>query len=85
MQCPECHVELNQIDEYGYFCAHQSGEKLGDIFQCPNINGFESEKTARKYNPEFEGDWREILCESTVHNGHFYTDKSGNLKEGYPC
>ena len=84
MKCPECRAELNQIDEYGYFCAHQSGEKLGDIFQCPNFEGFVSEEEAREYNPEFE-DWEDIVCESAVHNGYFHTDKLGNLKEGYPC
>ena len=34
--CPECEEELEQIDSYGYFAAHQSGRKIGEIFKCLN-------------------------------------------------
>lgn len=36
MECPECGAELEWQDVYGYFAAHQSGEKVGDIYKCPN-------------------------------------------------
>ena len=29
-------------------------------------------------------DWQEIVCDSESFNGHFYTDRNGNLHEGYP-
>lgn len=28
--------------------------------------------------------WEEIVCESEVFNGNFYTDSNENLHEGYP-
>ena len=85
MECPECGAELNQVDSWGLFATHQSGEKFGDIFLCPNREGFDSEEEAREHSPDAEGDWEEIVCLSAVHNGYFYTDKSGTLHEGYPC
>jgi len=31
--------------------------------------------------------WDEVTCNSSMHfvSGSFYTDQSGDLKEGYPC
>ena len=84
MECPECSAELIHHDSYGLFTARQSGEKFGDIFKCPNCEGFETEEEAREYDPDCNGDWEEIMCRSIFGNGCFYTDKAGNLHEGYP-
>jgi hypothetical protein len=87
MKCIYCGAELEKEDEYGYFCRHQSNEKLGDIFRCPNHEGFQTEADAREYNEEFLEDWEEACCESSCHSvsGCFYTDKYGELYKGYPC
>lgn len=69
VECPICGAELVWEDQYGYFCAHQSGEKLGDIFRCPN--GVAQDGTC------------ESECFSVA--GSLYTTKSGELREGYPC
>jgi hypothetical protein len=79
IKCPYCGAELKCIDYYGkkkyadhYYIYPQSWiEKTGDIFQCPNSGGFEEDDTE--------------CCESEMFNGYFYTDISGNLREGYPC
>jgi hypothetical protein len=78
MECPYCGAELNCIDYYGktkyadhYYIYPQSWiEKEGDIFKCPNSDGFED---------------CEECCDSNMFNGHFYTDRNDNLHEGYPC
>jgi len=89
MECTYCEAELEKEDEYGFFCAHQSGEKMGDILRCPNHEGFETETEAREYDTEFpkDQDWKEICCDSACHHvsGSFYTDEFGKLLEGYPC
>jgi len=85
VECTSCGHELVHYDSYGLFASHQSGEKFGDIYRCPNEEGFETEAEAREYEPEHEGDWDEIVCLSSTHNGSFYTDKGGTLYEGYPC
>lgn len=85
MECPECGAELVHIDSYGLFAGYQSGEKFGDIFKCPNIEGFETEAEAIEYDPNWDGAWEDICCWSGCYNGYFYTDRAGNLHEGYPC
>lgn len=73
-------------------------QKLGDIYSCGNSPGFESKEDVMEYiNAKSERDleryikdngfetWEEIVCESEVFNGNFYTDSSDNLHEGYPC
>ena len=87
MECPYCGEELLHHDSYGLFFTHQSGKKFGDIFKCPNADGFYYEGTAREYDPDFVGNWEEIVCDSAAHSapGSFYTDKGGNLHNGYPC
>lgn len=69
MNCPICGAELEYHDQYGYLLAHQSGEVLGEIYKCPN--GAEQDGT----------------CDSESFHvaGAFYTDRQGNLNEGYPC
>lgn len=87
MDCPYCGMGLSHHDSYGFFASHQTGEKIGDIFKCPNAEGFEDENCAREHDPDFTENWEELVCQSAVHyvSGSFYTDKLGNLQEGYPC
>ena len=92
MECPYCNAELINTDWYGrkingeHYWIPSHWEKEGDIFRCPNSEGFEEKEEAREYDPNFEGeDWEEISCESFCHNGSFYTDSSGDLSEGHPC
>jgi hypothetical protein len=95
MECPFCNAELEDNGPWGYLASHQSGEVLGYIFKCPNAEGFDDEESAMEYL--FESDetleslglssWEELTCPSSMHNvsGSFYTDKQGELHEGYPC
>jgi hypothetical protein len=93
MECTYCEVELEQKDSYGnheYICHGDINGKSGDIFRCPNHEGFENKELAIEYaeanNIEYN-DWEEIVCDSACHSvsGSFYTDRQGNLYEGYPC
>jgi len=81
--CPHCNAELRHEDTY---FRNFMRERLGDIYRCPNHEGFPSEEEAREFDPETT-DWTEIVCHSAVHHvsGSFYTDKQDNLHEGYPC
>lgn len=90
MECLYCGSEL--VYEDTYFRGRPSdGHKLGEIYRCPNHEGFSDEEEARQYDEEGEQlrpeDWEEIACESAVHSvsGSFYTDLQGNLYHGYPC
>lgn len=96
MECTYCGADLIWTDYYGRICAHQDGKKLGDIFKCPNHEGFDSEEEAKKYEQQYHTmnnaqdanfNWREIVCDSSCHHvsGSFYTDEAGGLHEGYPC
>lgn len=85
--CPECNAELNQEDSY---FRNFMREKLGDIYRCPNHQGFATEDEARAYAATAdikEDDWTEISCGSSVHHvsGSFHTDTSDTLYPGYPC
>ena len=102
MECPYCGTELICEDSYGnhdYICHGDIIGKRGDIYSCPNHEGFKTREEALVYieitDSELETylaensyeDWEEISCDSAVHNvsGSFYTDLSGCLYEGYPC
>jgi len=102
MECTYCGAELEYEDSYGnrdYIIYGNNNGKSGDIYRCPNHEGFETNEEALNYlkitedelgqylkDNGFE-DWEEIVCDSSTHNvsGSFYTDKQGNLYEGYPC
>ena len=90
MECPYCEAELIYHDYYGKrdYNTLSGIRRTGDIFKCPNHDGFDIEEEAREYasfdDIEYD-DWEEIVCNSATFNGYFYTDKSGNLREGYPC
>jgi hypothetical protein len=95
MNCTFCGSEMDYNGPYGRFAAHQDGKKIGDIYKCPNAEGFQSEDEALEYlqssgqTLEENGwaSWEEIVCWSSVHHvsGSFYTDEGGDLHEGYPC
>jgi hypothetical protein len=98
MECPYCGAELIWHDYYGkmkyadhYYLYPQSWiEKEGDIYKCPNFEGFEDKREAKQYQDEHlnecEGmDLDEVVCGSYIFNGYFYTDERDNLHEGYPC
>ena len=89
MECPECGAELCHYDDYGYFAPHQSGEKIGQIFKCPNFEGFEDAEELKRYrakHPELDTVKDEdIICESAINNGRYFTRKNGDLVEGFPC
>lgn len=93
MECPHCGAELELEDSYGnreYICYGNEKGKSGDIYRCPNHEGFANKEEAIAYaeknNIEYE-EWEEIRCDSSMHNvsGSFYTNKQGDLHEGYPC
>lgn len=93
MECPYCGCELEWEDSYGnnnYIIYGDENGKSGDIYRCPNHEGFETKEEAIEYaaenNIEYDT-WVDIVCDSSCHNvsGSFYTDKQGNLYEGYPC
>lgn len=96
MECPYCDAELVYHDYYGKRDHNTlSGiRRTGDIFKCPNHEGFDTQEEAEEYalNAGYatgedlnkEG-WEEIVCDSAIFNGCFYTDANDNLREGYPC
>lgn len=96
MNCPCCNAELIHEDIYGkYLSDPQHREIYGDIYRCPNHEGFSDEESAMEYlesigetleSLKYE-DWTEVVCESSIHHvsGSFYTDINGNLFSGYPC
>lgn len=94
MECTYCNAELIYNCEWGLLAAHQSGEVFGEIYQCPNSDGFDTLDESKEYcecllqeGHKFGSKHRaeEVVCESGIHNGHFYTDRNGDLNEGYPC
>lgn len=98
MDCPYCGAELVWDD---YWMRGVGGNKEGDIYRCPNSEGFDSYEDAEDYAinmcecdtlEELLGKeglecWENITCGSSMFSvcGSFYTDKSGELFEGYPC
>lgn len=95
MECPYCDSGLIDEGEYGFIARHQSGEVLGRIYRCPNHEGFIDEQEAVDYLFRSDTtmselgitDPNDICCDSCAHHvsGSFYTDKNGNLHNGYPC
>jgi hypothetical protein len=88
---PGRNVNGSQPYPIGYYSEPSSNYKvLGEIFRCPNANGFEDESEAIEYakNNDIEySEVSEIVCESNCHHvcGSFYTDEDGNLHNGFPC
>lgn len=76
----------------GYYSEPSSNFKvLGEIYKCPNYQGFDDAEDAKRYRDsdncsnKTEMDDQELTCDSYMFNGNFYTDEQGNLHEGYPC
>ena len=100
MECTYCESELTYEGPYGKgnLAAQEKygygWEKHGDIYRCPNSDGFNSKEEADAYLKEIGEtlnslgleSWEELVCDSATHNvsGSFYTNND-NLKEGYPC
>jgi hypothetical protein len=84
--CPICGAPLTHEDSYGRIRGGFMEEKRGDIYRCPNHQGFPTPEAALAYEPS-AANWEEVVCDSAVHHvsGSFYTDQSGRLHEGYPC
>ena len=70
MECPYCEQELNWHDYYGK-------KKYADHYYIYPQSWIEKEGDIYKCENE--------ECESGCFNYLFYTDKRGNLHEGYPC
>lgn len=102
MECPYCGKELEWEDSYGnkdYIIYGDEKGKSGDIYRCPNHEGFDSLEDVLEYIDGNENDleeyckdhgilgWDEVTCESCCNSvsGSFYTDKQDNLYDGYPC
>jgi len=98
MECPYCNSELEHTDSFGnsnYILRGDQNGKSGDIFKCPNHEGFEDENEAKNYLEKekvsiedlgFES-LSDVVCQSSEHyvSGSFYTDRQENLHNGYPC
>lgn len=94
MECPICGAELEHVDSYGFLAAHQSGVVLGEIYRCPNHEGFSSFEEAEQYIFDNKIDmdeygfetWMVVVCDSSCNSvsGYFYTSYN-ELREGYPC
>ena len=87
MKCPYCHAELEQEDQY-FKGLGDDRQKLGNIYRCPNAEGFKTKEEAQAYDPEVEdGSWEDVVCNSNMHHvcGSFYDDNQGVLYGGYPC
>jgi len=102
MECPYCGAELIQIDVYGtgrheyYYGTAANGihypstwKQLGEIYKCPNREGFDDLDEAKSYQETEEDptdlELEDVVCCSNAFNGYFYTDEQCNLMEGYPC
>ncbi|CAH9014760.1 conserved hypothetical protein [Vibrio phage 501E54-1] len=95
-ECIYCGAELEHHDTWGIGAYWQRENKPeGEVYRCPNHEGFEDCESAVNWyigyydeHPDQQlEDWTQISCESITHHvsGMFYTDRSGDLKEGYPC
>ena len=99
-ECPYCSAELICEDTWGignfttyegeiYRCPnHEQFETPEDAFTYWD----ENVKNVHSDWEGFQDGWKEDLwdtfgCDSGCHHvsGSFYTDRSGDLKEGYPC
>lgn len=96
-ECVYCGSELVYEDTWGVVPYwKQDNKSEGDIFRCPNHEGFEDKdeainylKQQGQYDEFFLSNftWEDVVCESNCHyvSGMFYTDRNEDLHEGYPC
>ena len=97
MNCPYCNAELMHEDSFGtldFINGRDRNGKRGDIYKCPNSNGFESEYDCKYYLKEIDEtleslgyeSYEDVICENQHGNGFYYTyENSDFLREGYPC
>ena len=97
MECPNCGCELHFSSSFGnrdYIVYGDQSGKVGEIFECPNHDGFEDDPNEAQKYLEKRGETleslgltsiEEVVCENGQGGRHYYTDKSGYLHEGYPC
>lgn len=86
--CPHCGASLVYEDSYGRIRGGYMEVKRGEIYRCPNHQGFSSPEEALAYEPSTPAEqWEEVVCGSAVHHvsGSYYTDEADRLHEGYPC
>ena len=84
MECTYCGAELNHEDSYGnheYICHGDTIGKSGDIYRCPNHEGFETKEDAIEYALKSDicyENWEDIVCDSAMHNasGSFYCNSA---------
>lgn len=84
-ECPYCGADLVYEDTYGQGVYwKQDNKPTGDIYRCPNHEGFPDEESAYEYwdssikgvHSDWEGfedgwnesRWEEVSCESNTHN-----------------
>lgn len=95
-ECEYCGVELTSVDSWGIGYWYRDGNPEGEILQCPNHEGFDTEEEARTYLTSVDAldsfwekhfDCEDVMCESNCHSvsGMYYTDRNGELHQGYPC
>lgn len=85
---PGGYVNGSSPHPIGYYSPPTSNyEVLGEIFKCPNYEGFADTGEAEEYkkSTNSEEPVEDISCESSIFSGNYYTDKQENLHEGYPC
>lgn len=97
MNCPYCGEELIQEDSFGileYIRGNDKNGKRGDIYFCPNREGFTDKESADEYlksiDETYESigitDFDELKCENSKGNGFYYCYvNSDEIREGYPC
>lgn len=87
MECTYCGSELGCVDFYGKGLGSDF-RKEGDIYKCVNWEGFETKEEAEKYaldNDISYKNWEDLVCDSEAFSGFYYTDRNGDIYEGYPC
>lgn len=89
MYCPYCGAKLEHNDVYGSGRPKSTWVKTGDIYVCPNREGFDNIDDATMYlikNNNTEESTEDVVCDSAMFDGFFYVVGNTNvLKEGYPC
>ena len=77
-ECIYCGAELQYEDTWGVGAYwQQDNNPEGEIYRCPNHDGFEEEqevvdylKQENQYDAFFTKhfSWDEVMCESNIHN-----------------
>jgi hypothetical protein len=85
MECPYCGSELDQIDTY-WRGIPGKGKFLGTIYKCPFGAGAEEKPVEEQVAERLRfGEVETCPSAAFAVAGSFYTDRQGNLHDGYPC